>query len=1182
VRFRALTLEAFGPFTSERLDLSGGAPGGLHIVYGPNEAGKSTSLRAVTGLLFGIPERTGDAHLHPAKNLAVDAVLERTVGGVREELSFSRRKRRKDSLVDQSGNALPEGTLDGWLHGLDERSFLTRFGLDQARLELGAEALLGGSEEGLFAAGTAGADVRRLLEDLDEQSGQLYLPRGSKPRLNRALSALSEASKAVRMAVRPPEKWREQKKAHELAVERVRTIDAERQTLRADQKRLSRLASVLSDVSRWVDTSAERKALGALPDLGPDATERRERAEREARELSLDARRLERELSDIQKALAALPAASSLSDVEDERLASLQMEIGREFKAQQDLPKLQLRMQLSLEEIRRVLAGLGHEGAESPLERADSLAVEAALERRVRRLAAEHGKLWAALEQSERLTREVSRELEGLRAALESAPHAQGLEGLELALGNARRAERDEERLASRDLEERKLRAKVERLRTELGTSAPLSELVCSLPTAREVERARAEHASLLTELRRVAKARAEQKTRLDGALAGIGALASLGEVPTEARLADARKTRDEAHSLVVAAADVPEEVRSRALELASREQEADRIADRLRLEAHRVSELKTLEEARLLALSLGESLAEESKRLEGARAAFDAKWRAAWERLGVSAAPPDDFVELRQRLHELSEQEESLGLLSQETSAARAQHASAREALVVALRPFAAGPHEAGPHEAGSFEAKRLDGASLGSLLEVGARLVTESKEARERRRAQAERQKELERTLVVRKAESEDARHIFEEWRREWGELVPKLGLSVVSPPEEALAVLSDLAGLLRLSEDAREKQRRVRGIERDSAAFVVEVRALVEKHAPDLTRAGASEAAEELLRRVRTARDADKERRRLEAERALRSERLAAAEAGKDAASATLEAIMRLAGARDAEELPRIEGAVKRARELDAQLERLEESLRSKAGAGSLLDLIEEARSIRHDELLAQLEEVERRLEELEEELRNAQHDAASLELGLERFRGEEAAVAQQRVETVTAEAREALRQFVVLRAARLLLEREVTRYAERHQGPVLSRASEHFPRLTLGKYTGLRVGLGERTLRCVRDGRELEVSELSRGTRAQLYLALRLASLEHHFEHHSPVPLVFDDLFVDFDDDRAAAAFELLGELATRVQILYFTHLGRDLQAARDAVPRGTLFEHRIGVDGVSWDSGTHLP
>lgn len=1162
MRFRALTLEAFGPFTSERLDLSGGAPGGLHVVYGPNEAGKSTSLRAVTGLLFGIPERTGDAHLHPAKNLAVGAVLERTQGGVREELGFTRRKRRKDSLVDEAGSALPDGTLDGWLRGLDERSFLTRFGLDQERLELGAEALLGGSEEGLFAAGTAGADVRKLLDELEERAGLLYLPRGAKPRLNRALAQLSDAAKAVRLAVRPPEKWREQKKAHEAATERVRAIDAERTARRAEQKRLSRLASVLSDVSRWVDAKAEREQLGELPELGADATERRERAEREIRELSLEERRLERELSELQKALSALPPQSSLRDVEDERLASLQMEIGREFKAQQDLPKLRVRLQLSLEEIQRVLAGLGHDGAEAPIERAESLLVEATLERRVKRLAAEHGKLWAALEQSERLSREVARELEGLSAVLVADLGEEGLSSLELALGNARRAERDEERLGSLEQERSKLEARTRRLRAELGTSSPAVDIVRALPGARELARARAEHAALRAELRRVGEARAAQKARLDGALAGIGALASLGDVPTEARLADARGARDAVHAQLVAAADAPDDVRRRAQELWQREQEADRIADRLRLEAHRVSELKNLEEARLLAETLGASLGEEQRRVEDALALFDAKWAAVWDGLGLSGTKPEDFEEQGVRLRELVQLEEALDVASAEVANRRARRAAARDELRAALA---------------GHDSQALEGTSLDGLLEVATRLVSEGKESRERRRARSERARELERVAGIRAAELADAGRTFEEWRREWAELVPKLGLSVVSPPEEALAVLSDLADLRRLMEDAREKQRRVRGIERDSAAFVAEVRALVEKHAPDLARADASEAAEELLRRVRAAREADKERRRLESERAARAERLEAARAGKDVASSALDAILRFSRAKEPEELPRIEAAVRRARDLDAQLERLEESLRGKAGAGALRDLIEEARSIRHDELRAQLDDVERRLEELEEELRDAEQNAQSLERGLELYRGEEAALAQQRVETVTAEAREALRELVVVRAARLLLAREVARYAERHQGPILSRASELFPRLTLGKYSGLRIGLGERTLRCVRDGSELEVSELSRGTRAQLYLALRLSSLMHHFQHHGTVPLIFDDLFVDFDDDRAAAAFEVLGELARSVQILYFTHLGRDLQAARDAVPPSVLFEHRIGVDGVSSSS-----
>jgi hypothetical protein len=236
-----------------------------------------------------------------------------------------------------------------------------------------------------------------------------------------------------------------------------------------------------------------------VPELGTDATERRERAEREIRELSLEARRLERELQEIHKALGALPRASSLSDVEDERLASLQMEIGREFKALQDLPKLQLRLQVSLDEIRRVVAGLGHEPGEAPLEQADALLVDTVLERRVKRLAAEHGKLWAAFRQSERLTREAGRELEGLRATLVAETSQHDLDALELALGNARQVEREQERFASREQERLRLEARIERLRAELGTRVSSEELARVLPSPREVERARTEHARILS-----------------------------------------------------------------------------------------------------------------------------------------------------------------------------------------------------------------------------------------------------------------------------------------------------------------------------------------------------------------------------------------------------------------------------------------------------------------------------------------------------------------------------------------------------------------------------------------------------------------------------------------------------------------------------------------------------------
>ena len=63
-----LHLRAYGPFTDRHLDLSAGREG-LHVVFGPNEAGKSSALRALRSLLYGVPERTQDDFRHGKTDL---------------------------------------------------------------------------------------------------------------------------------------------------------------------------------------------------------------------------------------------------------------------------------------------------------------------------------------------------------------------------------------------------------------------------------------------------------------------------------------------------------------------------------------------------------------------------------------------------------------------------------------------------------------------------------------------------------------------------------------------------------------------------------------------------------------------------------------------------------------------------------------------------------------------------------------------------------------------------------------------------------------------------------------------------------------------------------------------------------------------------------------------------------
>jgi len=91
-------------------------------------------------------------------------------------------------------------------------------------------------------------------------------------------------------------------------------------------------------------------------------------------------------------------------------------------------------------------------------------------------------------------------------------------------------------------------------------------------------------------------------------------------------------------------------------------------------------------------------------------------------------------------------------------------------------------------------------------------------------------------------------------------------------------------------------------------------------------------------------------------------------------------------------------------------------------------------------------------------------------------------------------------------------------------------------------------------------------DVGVEAMSDGTRDQLYLALRVATLERYADHGNPMPVVLDDILVHFDDDRARAALELIGELSERMQVLFFTHHARLVELARETI-RGSRLSVR---------------
>jgi uncharacterized protein YhaN len=147
------------------------------------------------------------------------------------------------------------------------------------------------------------------------------------------------------------------------------------------------------------------------------------------------------------------------------------------------------------------------------------------------------------------------------------------------------------------------------------------------------------------------------------------------------------------------------------------------------------------------------------------------------------------------------------------------------------------------------------------------------------------------------------------------------------------------------------------------------------------------------------------------------------------------------------------------------------------------------------------------------------------------------------------------------FITVFIAGRLLRWAIERFRAERQDPLLRRAAALFRGLTCGSFVELAVDdadeaphlLARRT-----DGTHVGVDGLSEGTRDQLYLALRLAAVELHLSSGRPLPFIADDLFVNFDDERSAAGFAALADLARHTQVIFLSHHQHLLDVARRAI------------------------
>jgi uncharacterized protein YhaN len=199
--------------------------------------------------------------------------------------------------------------------------------------------------------------------------------------------------------------------------------------------------------------------------------------------------------------------------------------------------------------------------------------------------------------------------------------------------------------------------------------------------------------------------------------------------------------------------------------------------------------------------------------------------------------------------------------------------------------------------------------------------------------------------------------------------------------------------------------------------------------------------------------------------------------------------------------------------------------------------------------HEEAVArlqQLEDEEKRLRGVVDELHQEQGNLRRQQVEFEK--SGQALELHSKINILEEKLRNDAHRWAVLTIARDVFERTREEFQEERQPALMKSASKYLSDLTLGRYTSVRAVIGEKEqdLEVVEgEAHTKRANELSRGTAEQLFLAMRFALIEEYAKNAEPMPVVLDDILVNFDPDRARAACKVIMDLSERFQVIFLT-------------------------------------
>ncbi len=1128
MRLRKLNLDLFGHFSGKSYDFGAAKPGtpDFHIIYGPNEAGKTTTMEAYLRLLYGFDAREAYDFQHQRKNLRVSGAFETGQG----DLSLVRLPTRNASLQDAHGAPLPEAAIAAHLGGLGPDDYRSLLCLDDDTIERGGEEIAnsqGDIGRLLFSAAAGVSDLSQVLDSVDVKANALFLKRSSKTEMAQLKKELAEVTAKIKAQDVPASTYRKLRQrlaAAEVTQDQINTqrtalmvqlaqVKAQQNALPLLQK-LEQLDAALAEMPDYplhLDVSPEDLVQLLTTQNQADHDLSRLNQERDAHKTALAQIDLEPNQLNLRQALDDLDATRS-------RFATAQLDLPRRVETRDTIIK----------DMQRAAAELGATCDPAQLIISPAALTELETARDILRTTAHD--LDSGSRELTRLADRVA--LAEDSTTLSARPDDTeigeildrfSIDGFAPTYATALQAINS----AKRDLA------------AALAALAMNGQTFNQVPACAVTVPEIAAHAEKHTELdRKITQAKDDlDRMRADHAAqnAQINAQRGAGTLIDDTQAQAAITLRDtawKAHraSMTDASAD--------AFEAALKKTDAD--ATQRLSQADEIGQLRQLSQNAAQTAARITQHTERLARLTSEQMAITNQLATIANDMGFTVAPaPLAFAQWT-------------NLITTAEAAARHLHVTEQD------------------HAATLEKADRLISALSQHIAQDAPDFETLVAAARERakiardqdadQKANQRALNDLRAELKKRQDQCATLKKTAQDAQTAWRNLVAEHLHEHVQADRLALS-FEPLRTLRELNARHSTAARQVTSMQEDQAKFTAAINTLATQHAVNVddplaafstlaSLADEAHAQEERSAMLGQKIDAGAEQ-ITQAQRVIddiaRKVAAIGAQFPADIPTASIDDLRRaVAGAHDAVV------AHKDRTEVAAQIT-------LQLGTSDLTQARDALTGQTATSLAATAMQVQGDLDAIETQYRDAITAHAEAARDLNAVTGDDSvATMVTRKTAIELAIQDVALRYVKLRAGHMLAQEAIRRYRDKHRSGMMEATQIAFGELTNGAYTALQTqtqGSNETLIAIDASGRAKHAQDMSKGTRFQLYLALRAAAYEQLADQGTCLPFFCDDIFETFDEARTKSACAMMARIGRRGQAIYLTHHQHVVDIAR---------------------------